>query len=837
MALLVLPHSDIHLALGNPALSSVEFKLLSQGVADGNGHYPLSDRTATGTYLTFSPHNATGDRLQSAVTVNAGTGTITADHLGTTFIVMKTAGAYIVVRVQVHQDIVGWWFGNDSLTTAIDPDFGHAQPSIYAQFSDDNTGTDLVGDITGHGFVPLTVADTGVCVVDNRDNRARLRGIATGTTTVSGTFLGATQTLSVRVVDYNTTRQNLDVVKRGAKPADQCHNMLFLAEGFTSSQADKDLFARAVREVTNSLFSAHRHEPYGSLKDSFNVYSAYEESAQNLMTVGYKVKDNGDGGVPEGVRLPPGDRDYSVPDGKYSVEQFVRVVGLPKRGENRSTADLKTLWAGQSLTGYDANKVDNGLVNAWKASTSVGIVQARDTFYGLMVGPRYADQNSRADSPSVTRPNSDATTDANLQPFLNAVYNWFRPFDPRRAINADPRRHPPELWGYNQESRDFAIMRYIRGSTLKAAPHTPVGIDWVPAPATFKKSRGLVSIIVNDGVNGGTNINDNTMTCLTINSVTRLGFEYDPANPPTQKKMRRKPANPPTLDVLDTINTVAHEFGHSFALGDEYESHDGDAPATTSQYDNVVNFDTVKLAPAGATGREIDPALVKWAQLPRITRAAGLLAEATKVGANIEVTIDKEWIGPFDVAKHSGETVILRAWNPRDDGEQLHDVTEIGGLTVNSYDYNTGKVVLSGSGIPASLPAGLYGPGSMIYVQRKNESGQALTLVDPRVMAHLTANHLPLNKNTDNQRTSDDNDTPVSINDFKPPCNSSSLIGVFEGAEYYSGKSYRSAGACKMRNSTGGFCHVCKWLITNRVDPNRHIWIDFKFYPKAKKNG
>lgn len=840
MTLLVLPHCDIHLALDDASRSSVEFKLFRQLELANTPQFLLSDLTSVGVYLTFSPHEATGDRLDSHVTVTTAgsTGTITGNSIGTTFIVMKAPAMYTVVRVQVHQTMVGWWFGNTSITTAVDPDFGHAQPSIYAQFSDDNTGTDLVGDITGHGFVPLAVADTAICDLDDRDHRGRLRGVATGNTSLSGMLLGAPQQMDVKVVDYGAARQNLEVVRRGKRAVTDSHNMLFLPEGFTSSAADKKMFAKAVRKVQKSLFSARRHEPFGALKDSFNVYSAYEESTQDLMTVGYKVKDNTDGGVPKGVRLPPGRRDYTVPDDKFSVDELIRIVGLPKRGEARSTSDLKTIWAGQSLTGYDGSKIDGDVVNAWKASTSVGILEARDGFFGLMVGHRYADQDWFLDSnPTINRPANDAPGDGNLTSFVNAVYNWFRLRGTRRSINPDTRRHPPELFGYNQESRDCSIMRYIAGSALKAAPNTAIGAEWVPTPGSFIQSRGLVSILVKDGINGGTNINDNTLTCLSIASSTVVGFEYDAGNPATRKVMRRKPGSPPSLDILDTINTVSHEFGHSFNLGDEYESRSGDATAASAPYDNIAAFGTIQLTPAGATGREIDPSLLKWASLPRITRAARLVANAAKVGANIEVMIDPDWIGPFDLAKHKAETVVLRDWNPTDDGGQLANVTEVGGLSVNDADFNSGKVVLSGPGIPGALPA-TFGPGSMIYVQRKNDAGQTLALIEREVLAHLNAHNLPLNKDTDNQKSSKDDDVPVSIDgSFKAPCSSSTLIGVFEGANYVSGKMYRPAGACKMRKSAGGFCHVCKWLITNRVDPNRHIWVDFGFYPEAKENG
>ncbi len=849
MTLLVLPHCDIHLALDDATRSSVDFKLLRQLEQNNSPQFTLSDRTSAGTYLTFSPYEATGDRLDSHVTVttSGSTGTITGNTIGTTFIVMKASAMYIVVRVQVHQSMTGWWFGNPSITTAVDPTFGHAQPSIYARFSDDGNGTDLVGDITGHGFVTLTSVNPARCVIDDRDNRARLRGVSAGNTTISGSYLGSTQNLNVRVIDYGATRQNLSTVRLGMPDVSNAHNMLFLAEGFTSSASDRRMFAQAVRKVSKSLFSARRHEPFGALKDSINVFSAYEESTVDLLTTGYKVKDNTDSNVQKGTRLPPDRDDYNVPKNKFDVTQMNGIVGFPKRGENRSTADLKTLWSGQSLTGYDGAKIDDDVVDAWKASTSEGILEARDGFFGLMLSYRNADQKWWLDSNDTVNPPVPITRPANDTPsneltaFVNAVYRWFQKHGTRRSIVFDSRRHPPELFRRGNESRDSAVMRYIGASRLAPTPatptppNTPIGQEWVPTPGTFIRSRGLVSIIVKDGLNGGTNINNNTLTCLTIDSATNVGFEYDGGNTNARTVMRRKPGGEPKLNALDVINTVAHEFGHSFNLGDEYESHSSDASSASSHHDNVVSFDTIQKTPAGTTGREIDPSLIKWANLPRIIRSARLVTAATKVGSTIELRIHPDWVGPFELARSNSEPVVLRSWSPTDRGGQLVDAVEIKNLIVSDTNFNTGEIVLGGS-VPGTLPTA-FDVGSMIYVQRKNDDGDPLNLIEREVLAHMNTHNLPLNKDTDHQNASDENDVPVSIDgDFKPPCSSSTLIGLFEGAEYHSGKMYRPAGACKMRDSAGGFCHVCKWLITNRVDPNRHIWVDFEFYPEAKKN-
>ena len=261
---------------------------------------------------------------------------------------------YVVARIQVHQDVQAWWFGNRNITTAVDTVLGHSQPSIYAMFSDDPTGTDRVGDITGHGFVTLTPDDPSKFVVTNTNKEGRLRGIAAGHATLNGSFLGINDSIGVDVVDYSTLRDILVPVRAGdlANAANR-HNMLFLAEGFTA--ADEAKFDQIVTEVTNELFSKPRHEPFATLSPSFNVFKAFMPSNDRLITCGFQVAGAAVPSLAQGTPIP---YEFEITGGKYTVAQLVARVGLPMRGEARGEGDLKTLWNSQSLDDFDATKVD-----------------------------------------------------------------------------------------------------------------------------------------------------------------------------------------------------------------------------------------------------------------------------------------------------------------------------------------------------------------------------------------------------------------------------------------------------------------------------------------------
>jgi hypothetical protein len=68
---------------------------------------------------------------------------------------------------------------------------------------------------------------------------------------------------------------------------------------------------------------------------------------------------------------------------------------------------------------------------------------------------------------------------------------------------------------------------------------------------------------------------------------------------------------------------------------------------------------------------------------------------------------------------------------------------------------------------------------------------------------------------------------------------------VYEGAWEQTAQYYRPTGLCKMRRrketdegkGNGSFCHVCRWLIVNRVDPNFHAFLDAMYFPEPKSRG
>jgi hypothetical protein len=166
--ILVYPHLDLHLVRSaDPALElriELTYRLRT---APLQTEYILSsvvgNKDYEWNYQFFAPHNEPptpaqpgqpaqdGHRFDNLPVIDQATGVVTAGTPGVYLFqieVVSTADksrlGSVVGRLQVHEQIVDWWFGNDSLTTAKDSRIAHSQISMYARFSDDKSGADLV---------------------------------------------------------------------------------------------------------------------------------------------------------------------------------------------------------------------------------------------------------------------------------------------------------------------------------------------------------------------------------------------------------------------------------------------------------------------------------------------------------------------------------------------------------------------------------------------------------------------------------------------------------------------------------------------------------------------
>jgi hypothetical protein len=719
--IVVEPSCDIHLVLapgfrrddGTP-LNNLELRVFE---ADWNGDtYDLSVITSNLEFDFFDPSASTRspaagalpptidqNRINQAIVGHAfnpatGISTLTPRAVGTVFLQVRYLDPdraaeyhYLVVRIQVHNEMNGWWFGNNSLSVYQDADFAHSQVSLYALFDRAAAHGGIVGDITGHGYVELSSNDTAIVeldinIVGNR-YRDRLRGLSAGQTTIGGRLLGQNRDLTVRCV--NLRREPTDppnpVLNREAAFFDasvsrkERYNILFLGDGFTNSAADRRRFTDAMTKLSHDLFDSKRHSPFNLLKDSFNVWWHYEPSLESGITSAAELSASTKEATPDDVQPAKGS-----PNNAYSLLELIQLVGLPApQDANLDNNVLRDRWndTGNNppetvsrLMGFQRNLAVNNVINAWKRLVSAGIPQARDTFYGLEHGSRWGDRDSERESRAVmVVPPAAGAANFNDRhvAFAKRVHIWYKPknVDPRE-MDQDPRRVAPEFSGNALEVIIKHIARFADPGVTPADPNYLVGEvwdrDWEPnvnAPTREVSSAGLVCILANhEGARATATPRRLVRVCLGRD--TEYRFAVDNADP----NIRPLHMNPDIRPNLSKgLNTLAHEFGHSFYLGDEYEDFSDAADHTVEQDDNLTYIRTIEVPPPPGTPHNpdfptpVDPDKVKWAVLHRI-KQADMLVTASQVaaGGRITVTLAGNRARQWQKAKDEGTTVYLR---------------------------------------------------------------------------------------------------------------------------------------------------------------------------------
>ena len=702
---------------------------------------------------------------QNIVQYDQATGELRPQNTGEVFMQVRVADPapnvpdrhhFVVARIQVHDTMHGWWFGNNSLSVFLDPVLAHSQVSLYALFDETAPGEGLVGDITGHGYVELT-SNNPPLFDKSAKYKDRIQGKVVGADKLRGalntTMLTQAHDLDVEVVDFASTPvpllESVDV--QFNKPRIEQHNILFLAEGFTA--AEEDVFNALVTKVSNGLRDNARHSPYNHVKDGFNIWKAFRPSRERGITMSHELMATGDN---RGSPIP---FQFSAKD-SITLPELLQIAGFPrlKEGDHRkTTAVLRQAWkeptSDASLAGYKDETVKDPIIEEWKASHSEGILQALNTFYGLRYGSRLGERLSGlSPDPPVT---SAAPTVNGVNAFVQRIHQWFTP--PARAtiINEDWRRFAPELRYSvlieNNDGRSLSdslgnlILDHIAQLTVTPAPGVTgtdfnVGQLWhnnLPAAGIVDtrevNSVGLVCILVNDAHAGGAMFNNQSLLGISLEEKFQIASAIVRPTPNVRQINRQLdrdlPFDPANADDLQgkraklrsIIDIAAHEFGHALVLGDEYEERGGLGSQEANLWDNLTFYDEISVVPPTPVGQspKIDPDRVKWLSLHRIAKADALVRRAEKLNATqIRVTL-----APGRVARWTdGEELLLRM--QKGDVEfhrrqlPIDPNTEVLQLQIDGAPNATNNtIVLKGTNLPVSVDD--FRAGSVILVPKR----------------------------------------------------------------------------------------------------------------------
>ena len=743
---------------------------------------------------------------------------------------------YIVARVQVHETIDGWWFGDDRVTMRQGEPL-QVQASVYALFDRAASPPGVVGDITGHGYVTLSEQpDATTFRLDDSVGIGRLDPLAPGDAELHGELLGCDQDLPVTVVaDTDPVRPKLDPVMSHGAPDDKL-NILFLAEGWPADQERK--FNRAVSCIADHLFEKPRHSPFKLLKESFNVWKAFEASPQEAITVATEISEAGHRPIPRRVR-----RGANF----IGLRRLIEIVGLPSAADaGTSVADLRNAWkasqsAGQ-LADYDDSEIHADVVERWKQQRSESLLQSRDTFFGIYRGARWGERRSR-------RTTAAAVTEASsFQDFQRRVHTWYRPRRPPHFLTPDPRRHSP------LRTRGRRILRYIETLAVEGNASQQLGPLWLPSAiaGSFQPNAGLVCLLNWEDLGGGTRLSDLEIVVADLNTAGSVATELTEAvlAPGCRRLLYQRTPNV-DMDFDAAVDTVSHEFGHSFRLGDEYERFTGIGELADADDDNLAHVSEVQQALPHPPGQPtpINPGLIPWGALHRMARSDALLANSTVVSGRMRIEIDPQRVRRWQKSFDEGELdVFVRNLRIRADGRQLPTPPEdVIHVEIRERPGDDGVILLGGLDMPSPVP--VFARGSVLFRPVVDDKGIAKQLIEKPVAEFIGANNAPLTDNFDPAKftpadpekacelAAGGRDQRSGIPDFEYPRNHFEVIGLYEGGGTYSCGIYRPTGACKMRSNgaegnEGRFCYVCKYLIVNRVDPGQHEVLDECEYPE-----
>lgn len=816
----IYPTCDIHLLLEGPGAPTT-YQLEVRDLARPEDNLSaLQDRTK------YTGYNV-------LIADVSPTGLITPKTVGETICrIRHTDGAFvseIFVRIRIHRRLDTLWFGNNRAT--LFKGENNYVLSVYGVFDD---GT--IGDISSHAYLTFDSLDPSTVQVNSTDDRGRLTGREVNGSSpariavIYGTL--ADEIDAFVVPPLSTPRRILERV-HGAGPLSERRNILFLAEGFTAAQ--RSLFRRMVTLIKDEFFSSRVNSPYSDLKDQFNVWMAFDASAEDGVPAG-DFMDTTKTGFGVEIAEPVSRIDQApVVAGNYNLRQLVLRVGLPDRYHPIPTTRLEaeTSWE-FTVAGTDFSnaKVEDHVLEAWLKLEDYYLLHARDSLHGLMNGARYGDRSSNR---------------VNLAAPSESLMHWYLTERPH-LISEDRRRLPRTWLPLTNRNKYIASLRLIGSDD-----------DVTSVWTTGGKDRDLVVFLTNSAFEGvarsqigiGLSARQNRL----YSEVHRFNREADHSVP--EIDVLSFPALlGSSLDYL--VSALAHELGHVFILDDEYEGESFAGTHDALQATDLVNRRIIEFRPnvvhhfaiAKPPGQHgiIEINQVKWKFWHRIKLCSVLTEDPVVLGdGRLRIRINAGDRAKWDTPRMHNLEVFLRKRNinnqpapvPVDPATRWLE----GPLKILEFQPD-------GSLILATTSANIFRKGDLLYEPMVHDN-RPLTVFHPNVLNDLEfIIEEPYGMKTDASKANEGPSYPPDHAlgpDFKPRY-AAYVVGVYEGGGTFNTRVYRSSGLCKMRTQhrsivkekevefdedTGEFvvgperevkrfvpfCYICRYSLVNTLDP------------------
>lgn len=355
--------------------------------------------------------------------------------------------------------------------------------------------------------------------------------------------------------------------------------------------------------------------------------------------------------------------------------------------------------------------------------------------------------------------------------------------------------------------------------------------------------RDRVAFHIDDQFRGGTRLSvvgveppENRFVSLTVGDPRGFDGAGAITLPPASPFMTRTPARD-TFHARAVASSIVHEIGHSYGLGDEYESNAGTLPANDLNRHDLERYDNLQLLDDVLVGGDVSLERIKW-HVHQVVKSSEVVDRRFVPGVlTVTLTEDaRKW--------KRDEIVFLRTSfaTPRDRDASGNVIPAM--ERVRAYRY----IVLGTRAREVDLFSQDAGPSAadfdrlrVLYAPRRDAAGNPMTLIDPVVAAFLDTRQpfpRPTACNVPGTTTAV---APPPIPGVKMPTHREDLVGLYQGGHEIACGVVRPAGRCKMRaganyvgntfNGVWEFCFVCKFILVDRLDPAQLAKVQVH-YPK-----
>ena len=711
----------------------------------------------------------------------------------------------VIVRVFVHDAIEELWIGNNR--ASVHAGESNYVLSVFAKFTDG-----VIGDITSHPYLDFSSANPSALSINNTNDKGRLTGITSGGPAVALTVShnGKSDTINGFVNESLTVKRPILKRIHGTGDYKNRRNMLILPEGFTATQSDKDLFDRVVQEIKHNFFDTNSHSPYDILKDSFNLWVAFEPCPEPGVTIRNPVAS-------DGTQIPSGSTDAGPCDNKIiTLEGLIEFVGLPDANAPADFQDIQSKWGG--IPGLDLSKVNDALFTLWKKQVISGITQAKDSFFGLAIGARFGERFSQ-----------NSITPA------STMKKWFANSFTARHITPDARRIDKVVPGAKfRANRIGFLKKYLKSLTFGTdATHPNFEVNKTWTETDQPKDLNFICFILNDSTYGGTNFGPFATTLghnetIPVFKIQGHSFKLDHLPNFILTSM-----DVGEIDPLRLTHAIGHEFAHSMKLGDEYDGYDDpahtsftDTPGNKARFAAFLNLSHFfELANAS---NKIVADRIRW-NWHRIKQVALTVTTAADSGADeVRVRLKPGEGAKWQEVKTKNQKVFLRIADMNTDTADRSKGID-GPFTISAITVDSSGDLLELKGRTRTVDPNKYPAGSILFLPLTDDAGNILMTIDPKVIAHINSTGEPFHKNTNCASChAGPSFPPKDIAGFKYPPNHFEVIALYEGSGTFNCRAFRPAGMCQMRGGyfedkkitrLSTFSFIAKYVMVNQTDP------------------